>query len=89
MKIGGRPTTVEEMYALEDWYILIDSAMIMCKVEPVFEEQLDDDEPTMLTDAVDDEDEDDKDDATTEAILVDDTEDVDDQDFNPDDDGFA
>ncbi|MCE3215914.1 hypothetical protein HAX54_004077, partial [Datura stramonium] len=48
---------------------------------------LDDDEPTVLTDAVDDNDNEDN--ATFGAIQVDDTEDVDDQDFNLDDDDYA
>ncbi|MCD7459679.1 hypothetical protein HAX54_041611 [Datura stramonium] len=66
LKICGRPTTDEEILALEERYPFIESAMPMCRVGPAFEESLDDDEATVLTDGVDDID----DDATTGAIQV-------------------
>ncbi|MCD9637554.1 hypothetical protein HAX54_020889 [Datura stramonium] len=56
LKIGGRSATVEEMAALEERYPFTTSAIVMSKVGSVFEEPLDDHKPTMLTNAVDDDD---------------------------------
>ncbi|MCE0481625.1 hypothetical protein HAX54_039503 [Datura stramonium] len=62
----------------------------MCRVGPSFEESLDDDESTLLTDGVDDLDnDDDEDDATTGSIQVDSNVDEDeDRDYNLDDDAY-
>ncbi|MCD7458090.1 hypothetical protein HAX54_037137 [Datura stramonium] len=90
LKIGGGPMTTEEISALEERYLLTDSAMMMCKMGPVFEELLDDDEPTVLADTIYNDDEEEYD-ATTRAMLVDNIEgyDDDDQEYNPDEVDFA
>ncbi|MCD9640924.1 hypothetical protein HAX54_026660, partial [Datura stramonium] len=85
--IGGSPVTVEEMTVLEERYPLTVSVMLICKVGSTFDELLDDDEPTVLTDAVDDDNE--EDDATMREMMVDDMEDADDQNFDLDDDDDA
>ncbi|MCE3214735.1 hypothetical protein HAX54_053172, partial [Datura stramonium] len=68
LNIGGRPATDKEMSALEERYSLTESAMLMCKVGPTFEEPLDVDEATVLIDDVDDMDDDEEEDATTGAM---------------------
>ncbi|MCD7462843.1 hypothetical protein HAX54_049455 [Datura stramonium] len=71
LKIRDRPTTDEEMSALEERYPLTKSVMLMCKVGRAFKKPLDDDEPTILTNGVDDMD-DDEDDDTIGAMQLDD-----------------
>ncbi|MCD9639438.1 hypothetical protein HAX54_023989 [Datura stramonium] len=91
LKIGGRPTTTEEMAELEKRYSLTKSAMMMYKVEPAFEEPLDDDEPTVMTDVIDN-DEEEEDDATIDSLQVDNVDGQDDDDepeCNPNDDDFS
>ncbi|MCD7451894.1 hypothetical protein HAX54_013918 [Datura stramonium] len=78
LRIRGRPSIDEEMSALEKSYPLTESAMLMCKVGSAFEELLDDDEPMVLTDGIDDLDNDEEDDATTGAMKVDGEDDDDD-----------
>ncbi|MCE0481828.1 hypothetical protein HAX54_039911 [Datura stramonium] len=65
------------------------SVMLICnKVGLAIFEPLDDDEPKVLVNTVNDEEEE-KEDAIMGAMMVDDTKDADDQDFNPDDDDDA
>lgn len=90
LRIGGRLATNEEMSALEERYPLTESAVLMCRVGSMFEESLDDEEPTMLTDGIDDVDDDEEEDAITGAMQVDSEDnDEDDQEYNPDDDDCA
>ncbi|MCD7466512.1 hypothetical protein HAX54_003303 [Datura stramonium] len=77
LSIVSKPTVTEEMTALEEWYLLTKSVMLMCKVGSTFAEPLDHDEPIALTDAVDDDDEEEEEDATTRKMIVDDIEDAD------------
>ncbi|MCD9640694.1 hypothetical protein HAX54_026146 [Datura stramonium] len=86
-QIGRKLETEVEIDILEEWYLLIKSVMLMCQVGLAFVESLEYDEPIVLTYEVDKED--DEDDATTSAMMVADTEDVDDQDFSPIDDDNA
>ncbi|MCD7470018.1 hypothetical protein HAX54_009578, partial [Datura stramonium] len=55
LRIGGRTATTKEIFVLEELYFLIESAMMMFKVGPTFEDPLDDDDPKVLTNLVDDE----------------------------------
>uniref|UniRef100_M1DZ04 Uncharacterized protein n=1 Tax=Solanum tuberosum TaxID=4113 RepID=M1DZ04_SOLTU len=60
LRIGGRPVTEDEIETSIECYLLMDSAMYMCRMGPTFQEPLDDDDTT--TDEEDGSEEDDSDD---------------------------
>uniref|UniRef100_M1CJJ9 Putative plant transposon protein domain-containing protein n=1 Tax=Solanum tuberosum TaxID=4113 RepID=M1CJJ9_SOLTU len=46
LQIGGRQVTEDEMATLAERYLLMDSAMYMCRMGPAFQEPIDDDDAT-------------------------------------------
>ncbi|KAH0758051.1 hypothetical protein KY290_021544 [Solanum tuberosum] len=60
LQIGGRPVTEDEIETSVECYLLMDSAMYMCRMGPTFQEPLDDDDTT--SDEEDGSEEDDSDD---------------------------
>ncbi|MCD9641309.1 hypothetical protein HAX54_027418 [Datura stramonium] len=75
VRIEGKPMTSEEMTTQRRVLRYREYTMFMCKLRLTFAEPLDDDEPRVVIDAVDEEEKED-----------DDTEDANDQDFKHDDD---